>query len=56
MLDGMRNDTQAYMRRIGREALRLSIWAPTALERAEARRLADEIIADLRYAREAAQA
>lgn len=56
MLDGMTKDMQADMRRIGREALRLSISAPTAVERGEARRLYEDIVANLRADRETAQA
>jgi hypothetical protein len=52
----MDKDKQAYMRRIGREAYRLSHSARTAVERGEAGRLYEQIVADLRADREAAQA
>jgi len=55
MLDGMDKDMQAYMRRIGREAYRLSHSGRTAVERGEARRLYEDIVSDLRADREAAE-
>lgn len=55
MLDGMTNDMQTYMRRIGREALRRSTSARTAQERGEARRLYEDIVADLRADRATSQ-
>jgi hypothetical protein len=44
-------DTTAHLRRIGREALRLSHTAPTATERGNARELYEGIVADLRAGR-----
>lgn len=51
----MDKDTQAYTRRIGREALRLSYTAPTAMERANARYLYEDVVAELRRIRETNQ-
>ena len=53
-LDAMTNQAK-NMRRIGREALRLSTSAPTAVERGEAARLYERIVANLRADRDAAQ-
>jgi hypothetical protein len=51
----MDKDMQAYMRRIGREAYRISHSGRTAVERGEAARLYERIVADLRADREATQ-
>jgi hypothetical protein len=47
----MSTDTAAHLRRIGREALRLSHTAQTATERGNARELYESIVADLRAGR-----